>query len=159
MDDTWRTILIIVLVIAVSLLIDWWRSRGRGMTIDPAAVSESEAMYTGPEALAWFAENKNESAFASNRFGATEKAVAFVRTLYDAGATEVLISKQCIMDEEWRIAEEKGPYADGMVVVFPDDPEKRKALRAICETEINAEGFDWQPDELAERGRVFLWWD
>ena len=43
------------------------------------------------EARSWLRINPNPSALATNRFGTTERALAFVDGLYARGATEVLV--------------------------------------------------------------------
>jgi hypothetical protein len=86
--------------------------------------------FTGPEALAWLKQNKNESALASNRFLETENAIRFVTQLYDAGAEKVIIPEDTIEDEP------DGPYADALVVTLPTDPVKRKQVIAICKKEV-----------------------
>jgi hypothetical protein len=114
--------------------------------------SRAKANYTGPEALQWLKNNKNESALASNRFLETENAIRFVKQLYDAGAAKVIVPDDCITPEE-----PEGPYADALVVTMPKDAAKRKRVFEICAKEIKREGFD--PDESTDGDDVFLWWD
>lgn len=107
------------------------------------------------EASEWLKANRNPYAFASNRFGETENAVAFVKKLYDGGAKKVYVTN--IMDEQQRIREEGGPYADSLIVVLPEDQEKRAGLFRISATEAEREGLD--PDVDVGQKELFLWWD
>ena len=105
----------IILVAAISILI----------------VSCESNNYTGPEARKWLLTNKNQYALATSRFGKNEIALDFVNLLYEKGAIEVAISDATIMGGEERIAKEGGPYADGLVVTLPTDPNKRSELLEI----------------------------
>lgn len=111
----------------------------------------------GPEALAWLTANQNESALASNRFLGTENAVAFVKSLYDAGAVKVVVPKDTIADDPDTVEGEGGPYADALVVTVPSDPARREAVVRICRAELRREGFD-SPDVAASE-QIYLWWD
>lgn len=107
------------------------------------------------EARAWLTNNKSESAFAGNRFGTTQQAVAFVNDLYSYGATHVFVTS--ILEEEWRIKETGGPYADALIVVLPSNAEQRRNLFAVANKEAEAEGFAAEPD--IGQSELFFWWD
>lgn len=107
------------------------------------------------EAREWLKHNPNSSALAGNRFGTTEDALAFVETLYAAGAVEVYVT--AILDEEWRIQQEGGPYADVLIVTLPDDAQKREHLFRIEAEEAADEGFD--PTTDAGQDELLFWWD
>jgi hypothetical protein len=105
-----------------------------------------------PEARAWLSSNANPSAFATNRFHDTARALAFVDELYAAGATEVLIDN---IFEEHR-ERENGPYADSLIIrVGPDSPA-RHTLEDICEEAIAGEA-DGRVD--AYHDEIHVWWD
>jgi hypothetical protein len=118
----------------------------------------NEQYYEGPEALQWLKDNKNPSALASNRFGPTVKAIAFVEKLYEAGAQVVQISEGCIRDDRQTIELEGGPYADGLVVALPTQKAKRKAVLNICTRESMREGFGDAKNQV-RNNMMFLWWD
>jgi hypothetical protein len=105
-----------------------------------------------PEARAWLSSNANPSAFATNRFGATARALAFVDELYAAGATEVLIDN---IFEEHSVLE-SGPYADSLIIRFGVDPQVRETLADICDQAIAGEA-DGRVDSYLDEIRV--WWD
>lgn len=108
------------------------------------------------DALTWFEGNQNPSAFATNRFQETEKALAFVHRLYEMGAEQVLVTG--IYDEAWRTQQEGGPYADTLVVLMPDDPVKRQALLDLCAEETEGE----DPEEIKQdngQQSITFWWD
>jgi hypothetical protein len=107
----------------------------------------NEQYYEGPEALQWLKDNKNPSALASNRFGPTVKAIAFVE-----------ISEGCIKDDRQTIELEGGPYADGLVVALPTQKAKRKAVLNICTRESMREGFGDAKNQV-RNNMMFLWWD
>ena len=108
-----------------------------------------------PEARAWLAANGQASPLAANRFDA-EEARAFVEELYAAGAERVVIASECINDDDHELSR-GGPYADGVRVQLPVDPDRRHALFRIANREIEGEGFD--PVMDAGQDTVFLWWD
>ena len=120
---------------------------------------DEDAMYRslGPrhEAREWLAENDNPYAFASNRFESKAAAAAFVDSLYELGADTVYVTN--VLDEDSRIAEEGGPYADALLVLLPESQPVRGQLFEIGAREARSEGFE--PDR--ERGQQFLyfWWD
>jgi len=125
-----------------------------------AILAESEgagAPVTGPEALEWLRENKNESALASNRFGETRHAVKFVEQLYASGARLVIVPDESINTDGDTIRGEGGPYADALVVNLPEDEDRRKAVIAICQRELKREGFKLEDGMSSEQ--IYLWWD
>lgn len=107
------------------------------------------------EALQWIKENNNIRPLAGNRFGDKATALEFIERLYKEGATNVIIDN--IFDEEWRIKEDGGPYADTITVYLPTDDEKRKSLFVIFNEESEREGFDKWVDQ--GDNSVDLWWD
>jgi hypothetical protein len=111
--------------------------------------------YAGPEALAWLRENPNESALASNRFGDSVAAIAFVQSLYTAGATSVIINAENIVDEGGGDL-----YADALVVYLPEDHATYDRVIAICHQEADREtGEITDSSEWQDLTEVFLWWD
>jgi hypothetical protein len=100
----------------------------------------NEELSSGPtyEAREWLKTNPTSCALAGNRFDSTEEASKFVELLYMTGATKVLVSH--ILDEEWRIQEEGGPYADTLIVMLPSDAKQRQALFRIAAKEAEDEG-------------------
>jgi len=125
--------------------------------IDSANRADANVVMDGPEALAWLKSNQNESALASNRFLGTENAVKFVRTLYAAGATKVVVPRDTIHDDEETVLGEGGPYADALVVTTPSDPDRRQAVVDLCRKELRREGFD--SPEVATAEQIYLWWN
>lgn len=107
------------------------------------------------EARNWLRNNKNESALATNRFVDTRTALEFIEKLYSLGAVEILVDN--VMDEEQRIKEEGGPYADSLIVKLPLEPEKRRVLFRIFSEESEKEGFG--PVEDKGENMFTLWWD
>src|SRR5262245_11657656 len=113
---------------------------------------ELPAEYTqGPEARQWLQNNKSDSALASNRFGETRNALEFVKQLYQAGATKVIVPLGMIQ------ADEVESYADGLVVTLPTDPDKRQRVWKLCVEELRREGD--RPPATAPADNVLLWWD
>ena len=95
---------------------------------------------------------------ASNRFSDTQEAIDFVQTLYNKGAQQVSVTS--ILDEQWRINDEGGPYADTLIVELPIDSAQREDLlelyrRECAEYECN---FGDAESGISE-DRVALWWD
>lgn len=138
-----------ILATAFVMALLWWFTGGFGGTTATADV--------GPryEAGSWLAVNENPSALASNRFGSTDSASAYVRRLYDAGAEVVYVSN--VMADAQTISDEGGPYADVLVVVLPEDPAQRAGLFGIINAELLREGFDTVRDR--RQSEVLLWWD
>lgn len=103
------------------------------------------------EARAWLTVHREGFAFAVNRFGRTENALAFVEALYAEGATEILI-------DDPRVDSEGGPHADTLLVGYSGDCDIRWRLERFCEREGPGE----VPDDftLHQHGDVLrLWWD
>ena len=115
------------------------------------------------EAIEWLDNNKNDCAFASNRFHSTGYAKCFIQELYEAGAITVAIPRESILSEPWRIEQYGGPYADTILVKLPKEPEKRHALWQICDAEYRRENKDdwpeYDPSYIPSRGHIDLWWD
>lgn len=107
------------------------------------------------EARQWLADNAGPSPLASNRFGEKENAIAFVEQLYQAGARAVYVVN--IMNDPQTIRDEGGPYADSLVVMLPEDKDKREKLFELIGAESRREGFD--PDKDHGQKELFLWWD
>jgi hypothetical protein len=105
-----------------------------------------------PEARAWLSSNANPSAFATNKFGETARALAFVDELYAAGATNVLIDN---ISEE-HCALEGGPYADSLIIRVAPDSRARQTLVDMCDEAIAGEA-DGRVDSC--RDEILVWWD
>lgn len=118
-------------------------------------LDQNEHLEPQYEAIEWLESNPNPYALAGNRFYSTEDAIAFVEKLYEAGATEVIVTS--IYDEDWRIKAEGGPYADTLIVHLPQDSEKRKKLFEISNDEAVREGFS--PERDVGQETLLLWWD
>lgn len=107
-----------------------------------------------PDATAWRRANWSASAFATNRFGTTSQARAFVEQLHAAGATGVWIDNITMLpNHDWT------PYADALLVELPQEPARRHDLFDIIE---HVGRPDQHGDEiLTDRGQteVRLWWD
>lgn len=116
-----------------------------------------ESALQGPEALQWLEANHNASGLASNRFGATAEALAFVKTLYAAGADAVFVSQDTITEDADTLRFEGGPYADALIVKLPADPAARGRVQDLCRREVRREGYDL--DEATQGDVVVLWWD
>ncbi|HUT28610.1 MAG TPA: hypothetical protein VMX13_02375 [Sedimentisphaerales bacterium] len=146
--------LILLLIFACGLFLlnfPFLEYLGRGFTPETSILGDLERH----EARQWLRTNKNVSPLASNRFGTKEKAVAFVEQLYEAGAETVYVTN--IQKEDWRIKDEGGPYADAVIVVLPEDKEKRQKLFEICRVEAEKEGFEGMKD-MGQK-ELFFWWD
>jgi hypothetical protein len=105
-----------------------------------------------PEARAWLTSNYNPSAFATNEFQTTARALAFVFELYAGGAREVLLDN---IAPEVRPAE-CGPYADSLIVRLSGDARQRRQVIEMCERAVNCECGG----TCHERSdSLYLWWD
>lgn len=117
-------------------------------------LSEREAIsveaMTGPEALEWLKNNSGESCLASNRFGETPHATQFVKSLYQAGATRVIVPDDCIRTDE---AES---YSDALVVHLPPDAAQQQLVRNLCDRELRRAGH---PQSTPAETAIFLGWD
>ena len=104
-----------------------------------------------PEARTWLRGNPSPTALATNRFGTTEKALAFVDELYALGAAAVLIDEVFIDADGY-------PYADTLRVQLPEDHLARQQIERFCEEEGPTEvPGDFRMDAL--RDGLRLWWD
>jgi hypothetical protein len=130
---------------------------GCGFPMGAILAEGQAAPVTGPEALGWLRENKNESALASNRFGETRNAVRFVEALYASGARLVIVPDESIHADDDFVSGEGGPYADALFVSLPADEDKRRAVIAICQKELAREGFKLEEGMSDEQ--IYLWWD
>jgi hypothetical protein len=102
-----------------------------------------------PEAREWLRSNPGDAPLAANAFD-TGEALAFVDSLYAAGAVRVVIASENIVDEV-------PPYCDAIRVQLPEDQAGRAAVLTLTNAEARSEGFD--PDEDTGQDVVFLWWD
>jgi hypothetical protein len=111
--------------------------------------------YTVAEAGAWLRANWSESAFATNRFHTTRRAIEFVDELYARGAIRVAVDNEMMLPNHgWT------PYADTLLVTLPEDPAKRSALFDLME-HIGRPNEDGDEQPLVDGGQneVRLWWD
>ena len=111
--------------------------------------------YTVAEAAAWLHANWSDSAFATNRFQTTQRALEFVNQLYAAGATAVAVDNEILLpNHDWT------PYADTLLVTLPEDPAKRSALFELME-HVGQPDEDGNDHPLIDCGQeeVRLWWD
>jgi hypothetical protein len=109
--------------------------------------------HTSPvEAREWLTGNPNDSAFATNRFQTTERALAFVEALYAKGATEVLV-------DDPGVDASGEPYADTLLVRFPLTGIARWRVQEFCEEE--GPGDVPPGDFVMHVGQyeIMLWWD
>lgn len=141
--------------VSVLLLLSMWLGIGCSGPQSPGAIDPRLQAMDKTPALAWLRSNRNPSAFATNRFGETSAAVAFVEGLHAAGAVEVYVADP--LAEPERLREEGGPYADTLLVALPADAKQRAALFAAFAKEATSEGFDPPVDE--GQGMELLWWD
>jgi hypothetical protein len=98
----------------------------------------------------FFRGNKNRhGAFAGAAFDSTKQALAFMDKLASLGATEIVITN--VYDEDWRIKEEGGAYADAVNFKVPD--EKKDEILKFVKSK--------KPNELDEvsSGVWRAWWD
>lgn len=111
------------------------------------------------EARQWLTQNNNPYPFAGNRFGPAAQALRFVEQLYDAGAVKVQVAS--VYAEDWRIAQEGGPYADMLVVTLPTDAAQRHALFQMYKAELEQELGPEAAAQAWDAGQPTLrfWWD
>jgi hypothetical protein len=108
------------------------------------------AFHEAVEARSWLPHSSNSSAFATNRFGTTAGALAFVESLYRSGATEVLVDHP-------RVDSTGAPYGDTLIVRCPE--QTRSEVERFCEDEGPR---DVPPGDFTMRRRaddLVLWWD
>ena len=104
------------------------------------------------EARLWLRSNPNPSALATNRFGTTQNALAFVDRLYAAGAAEVFVDDRVVDDDGF-------PYADTLVVRLWRPADARWVLEQLCEEEGPG---NVPPGDLTMHiagDDIRLWWD
>jgi hypothetical protein len=104
------------------------------------------------EARSWLRTNPNRSALATNRFGNTERALAFVDALYARGATEVLV-------DDPGVDSTGEPYADTLIVKFEEWGNAQHRIEQFCEAEGPG---DLPPGDFTmdwTNGGLRLWWD
>jgi hypothetical protein len=107
------------------------------------------------EARTWIIDNPNLYPLAGNRFETKQEALDFVEQLYSAGAETVYVTSVC--SEDWRIREEGGPYADRLIVILPNDPQKRRDIFQINTKEAQNEGL--VPEVDTGQYELLFWWD
>ncbi|RKZ79904.1 MAG: hypothetical protein DRR19_24370 [Candidatus Parabeggiatoa sp. nov. 1] len=107
------------------------------------------------EALSWLQSNPNPSPFASNRFDNKEKAINFVKELYSLGCEKVYVTN--ILDEDWRMREEGGPYADTLIAELPEEGYGRRTIFEMHNEEASFEDFQREFDD--EQNELQFWWD
>ncbi len=107
------------------------------------------------EAQSWISRNQNISPLAGNRFSTKEEAIQFIEKLYEAGAEGVYVVN--VYEDEMTLKDEGGPYADSLVVILPNEKEKREMLFNIYAQESKKEGFDSESDYGQKE--LFFWWD
>ncbi len=109
------------------------------------------------DAREWLGSNPNPRAFAGNRFRDNQDALQFVERLYTLGATAIYVTS--IYDEEYRIEEEGGPYADALDVTMPDDLETRKRLIELYDQECDPSARSQVAPENLSVVELVFWWD
>jgi hypothetical protein len=104
------------------------------------------------EARSWLRNNPNTSALAANRFGTTERALAFVDALYARGATEVLV-------DDPGVDSTGQPYADTLIVKCDEFSRARHRIEQFCEEQALGDlpPGDFTVDRTSDALR--LWWD
>jgi len=107
------------------------------------------------EARAWLLENKNPSALAGTRFVTTAGALRFVDRLIAAGAESVFVTG--VSSDPGRLKAEGGPHADALVIVLPEDEERREELFRVAQREAVREGL--APEQDKGQREIVLWWD
>jgi hypothetical protein len=110
-----------------------------------------ERLSLGTDASAWLKSCRNPAGFAPQRFGTPKQALRFVEMLKAAGAVKVIVPDEAI------VVDEDGPYADALVVYLPADPQRRKALREMCNIEIVRSHGD--PADQKNADAMLLWWE
>ena len=107
-----------------------------------------------PDAAAWLRANWSASALATNRFGATSHARAFVAQLHAAGATGVWIDNVVMLpSHDWT------PYADALVVELPEEPARRHELFDLMEQVGRPDQRDDKVPTDQGQAEVRLSWD
>jgi hypothetical protein len=126
---------------------------GAALRADPTArTKRAVPQARSYEARKWLTRKRRPTTeLAANRFGTTADALAFVESLYEAGATEVRIAGESIEKDEGF------DHADALRVWLPKDQQSRLAILTIVNAEAAREGFD-QEEDSGQR-EVYLWWD
>jgi hypothetical protein len=101
------------------------------------------------EARAWLRDNPGVSVFATNRFGRTERARAFVDALYAAGAIEVLVDTPGVDSDG-------DPYADTLLVRFDGN---RREIERFCEERGPGSVPEGDFTMHVRDNEIRLWWD
>lgn len=102
------------------------------------------------EARTWLeGKHAERSARSLGRFKRESDAAKFIATLYDAGATEVIVS------DVYR-SKDGDLFADGLLVRLPKAPAKRKAIRKVCTQLQKRKLGAVQPDADIGESHLFL---
>jgi hypothetical protein len=108
---------------------DWWQKDNPEYSMPPheAPPFNRDVLLPSfdgyPEASAWIDANWNARAVASNRFGNSAHARAFVEELYAAGAISVAVDNIVMLP-----GQDFAPYSDTLIVALPDDEQARRAV-------------------------------
>lgn len=124
---------------------------GEKLRADPASkTTPAGARTRSAEARRWLSRRR-ESLLAANRFATTEEALAFVESLYAAGAMAVRVPGDTIESDD------DFDHSDTLEVTLPKEPEARRRVFEIANKEAGGEGFD----DVADTGqkKLTLWWD
>lgn len=110
------------------------------------------------EALSWLQSNPNPYPFAGNRFENKAEAIEFVKELYNLGCKTVYVTG--ILDEDWRIRREGGPYADTLLAEVPEGGCGLKSILGIYNEEALLDNFE-EADvfEDYQTAGLRFWWD
>lgn len=106
-----------------------------------------------PEALAWLLQPGGRVELAGDRFDSASEAADFVRALYAAGATKVVIASESIHEAP----ETKESAADALRIELPGDRAQRAALFRMVNEEVQHDGFAPERDE--GQSVLYMWWD
>jgi hypothetical protein len=102
------------------------------------------------EACAWLDGKRTDgSARSLGRFKRESDVAKFIATLYDAGATEVIVP------DVYR-SKDGNLFADGLLVRLPKAPAKRKAIRKVCDQLQRRKLGAVQPDADIGETHLFL---
>ena len=102
------------------------------------------------EACAWLDGKRTDRAVRSlGRFKRESDAAKFIATLYDAGATKVIVP------DVYR-SKDGDLFADGLLVRLPKAPAKRKAIRKVCDQLQKRKLGAVQPDTDIGESHLFL---
>ena len=118
------------------------------------AMQEAESLQKRYEAHAWLNNNRDHWAFAEHRFHSAAAALAFVDTLYRAGADSVYVAY--VMTDSVLSLAHGGPYSEVFIVRLPEDTIARSRLLEIEAREARHSDFQAASD-LAQR-YLLLWW-